>query len=531
MIEPALRRQVREWIDADIDADDDAELRRLLDAGSDDALVERFAEPLAFGTAGLRGPMRAGPNGMNRAVVCRTSAGVAAWLTARGRAGGVVVIGYDARHRSAEFARDAAAVFAAAGFASRLLPRPLPTPVLAFAARRLDAVAAVMVTASHNPRADNGYKLYDGDAVQIVPPADHEIEEAIRTGPPANRIVRADTYAVLDEQPLCDYVESVSRLVAPEQRRLRIVYTALHGVGSAVLRAVFTRAGFCEFTPVPEQDRPDPDFPTVEYPNPEEPGALDRAIALARAQHADLVLANDPDADRCAVAVPDGADWRVLAGDEVGALLAAARLRKGAGGTYATTIVSSSLLAAMAARHGASYVETLTGFKWIMRAAPDLAFGYEEALGYAVAPELVRDKDGISAALLVADVADRLRTEGSSLPERLDELAAEYGRYATAQLSRSFPDRAAVTGTMGRLRADPPARLLDSPAEVSDLLPAADVLRLHLPDARVLIRPSGTEAKLKAYLEVVVPDGSARAARDRLECLRAEVDSWLNSAS
>jgi phosphomannomutase len=468
---------------------------------------------------------------MNRAVVCRTSAAVAAWLTAHGRAGGVVVIGYDARHRSAEFAHDAAAVFAGAGFVAQLLPGALPTPVLAFAARRLDAAAAVMVTASHNPRQDNGYKLYDSSAVQIVPPADQEIEDAVRAGPPANRVPRADTYTVLDTQVLCDYVDSVSGLIAPGQRQLRVVYSALHGVGSPVLREIFTRTGFTELTPVPEQDQPDPDFPTVEFPNPEQPGALDLAIARARTEHADLVIANDPDADRCAVAVPDGSDWRVLTGDEVGVLLADFQLRKGVRGTYATTIVSSSLLAAMATRHGVGYVETLTGFKWIMRAAPDLVFGYEEALGYALAPGLVRDKDGISAALLVADLADRLRADGSSLAQRLDELAGAYGRYATAQLSRSFADPAAASRTMARLRADPPAQLLDAPAEVCDLLPAADVLRLRVPNARAVVRPSGTEPKLKAYLEVVVPDGSAATARDRLARLREQVGSWLSSAS
>jgi phosphomannomutase len=526
---PALHQQARDWIDAEVDAADAAELRGLLDSGDEHALAERFAEPLVFGTAGLRAPMRAGPNGLNRAVVCRTSAGVAAWLADRGRSGGAVIVGYDARHRSAEFARDCAAVFAAAGFGAQLLPRALPTPVLAFAARRLDAVAAVMITASHNPRQDNGYKLYGADAVQIVPPDDREVEDAIRTAPPANRIPRTDAYRMLGDQVLRDYVESVGALVPTGRRQLRIVYTALHGVGGAVLREVFGRAGFTDLVPVPEQDEPDPDFPTVAYPNPEEPGALDRAISLARARRADLVIANDPDADRCAVAVPDGRDWRVLTGDEVGSLLADSLLRKGVRGTYATTVVSSGLLATMATRHGAGFAETLTGFKWIIRAAPDLVFGYEEALGYAVAPALVRDKDGISAALLVADLAGRLHEDGSSLPHRLDELAQEYGRYGTAQRARRFPHRADVPRAMARLRADPPARLLGKPVEVTGL-PDADAVRASVPGARVVIRPSGTEAKLKAYLQVVVPDGSASVANRLLAQLGTEVEAWLGRA-
>jgi phosphomannomutase len=303
----------------------------------------------------------------------------------------------------------------------------------------------------------------------------------------------------------------------------------MHGVGTQTLRAVFDRAGFADLTPVPEQARPDPDFPTVAFPNPEEPGALDLALALARERGADVVIANDPDADRCAVAVPVDGQWRMLRGDEVGVLLADALLQQGVRGTYATTIVSSSMLGALAERAGVGYAETLTGFKWISRAAPDLVYGYEEALGYAVAPDLVRDKDGISAALRIAERAAGLKAAGSSLPARLEELAAEYGRYVTDQVSIRVEDLAVIADTMQRVRATPPETLLGAPVQVEDLLPDADVLRWRVPNARVVVRPSGTEPKLKAYLEVVQPDGDADAAARALERLRAEVGELLGA--
>ncbi|HEY3715882.1 MAG TPA: phospho-sugar mutase, partial [Jatrophihabitantaceae bacterium] len=440
---PELRARVEAWIADDVDAATAAELRALLDAGADEELADRFAAPLTFGTAGLRGPLRAGPNGMNRAVVRRTAAGLAAWLHER-RPASIVVIGYDGRHGSYDFAHDSAAIFAAAGFDARVLPRLLPTPVLAFAVRHLGAAAGVMVTASHNPPQDNGYKVYAGDGAQIVPPMDAEIEAAIDAVGPAREIELSGEYTTLDESIVEAYVTAIAGLIGDGPRGVRIVHTAMHGVGTEVLVRVFAAAGFAPLIEVPQQSAPDPDFPTVSFPNPEEPGALDLALALARAQAADIVIANDPDADRCAVAVPDGGVWRMLRGDEVGVLLADALLRKGIRGTYATTVVSSTMLRALAARHDAGYAETLTGFKWISRAAPDLAFGYEEALGYAVAPDLVRDKDGISAALLVARLAARLKADGSSLLDRLDELAAEYGRYATDQVSLRVEDVAQI---------------------------------------------------------------------------------------
>lgn len=516
----------RAWLADEVDAQDAVDLRALLDAADSDELAARFAGPLRFGTAGLRGPMRAGPNGMNTAVVRRATAGLAAWLLSRGRAGEPVVVGYDARHRSAAFAHDAAAVLAAAGLGARLLPRPLPTPVLAFAVRQLGAAAGVMVTASHNPARDNGYKVYAADGAQILEPMDAEIEAAI-DAVGATRAIALDPPRArqLDETIVEEYVAAVAGLLRPGPRDVRVVHTALHGVGDELLRRVFAAAGFPAPMPVPQQQRPDADFPTVTFPNPEEPGALDAALHLAADVHADLVLANDPDADRCAVAVPDGGGWRALTGDEVGALLADSLLRDGIRGTYATTIVSSSMLAPMARAHGARYAETLTGFKWIMRAAPDVVFGYEEALGYAVAPGLVRDKDGISAALYVAELAAKLAAEGSSIPRRLEELGARYGHHATGQIPVRVDDLARIAAIMSRLRAHPPATLFGRAVNVDE--PGPGVLRWAAGQARVVLRPSGTEPKLKAYLQVVCPSGAAAA--EALTGLRREVGALLGA--
>jgi phosphomannomutase len=472
--------------------------------------------------------LRAGPNGMNRAVVRRAAAGLAAWLQTSAGPGSRVVIGYDGRHLSHEFAQDSAAIFTAAGHEALLLPRMLPTPLVAFAVLHLGAALGVMVTASHNPPQDNGYKVYVGDGAQIVPPVDAEIEQSISAISSISGIALDAGYTVLDEGIVDDYVAAVAGLIEPGPREIQIVHTAMHGVGTSVIEPVFRAAGFPPLHPVAAQAEPDPDFPTVAFPNPEEPGALDLALEQARAGQAQLVIANDPDADRCAVAAPDrDGHWRALRGDEVGVLLADALLAKGVRGTYATTIVSSTMLRAMAARHGVGYAETLTGFKWISRAAPDLVFGYEEALGYAVAPTLVRDKDGISAGLLVAELAARLHSIGSSLIERLDELATEYGRYATDQLSVRVDDLGLIAAMMTRVRSAPPTTLLDEPVTVTDLAPAADVVTLSWPGGRAVLRPSGTEPKLKAYLEVIEPSGSAQLAQEKLTRLRAEIDELL----
>jgi phosphomannomutase len=533
-MEPDLAERVRAWIDDDPDAGSRRELDALVARGDEPALRERFKAHLRFGTAGLRGPLRAGPNGMNRAVVRRAAAGLAAHL---GPAS-TVVVGYDARHGSQAFATDSAAVLAGAGVRSLLLPRALPTPVLAFAVRHLNADAGVMVTASHNPPQDNGYKVYLGgpgdEGAQIVPPADREIEARIEAVGRLRDVALGDPGEPLGEDVVDAYVEATARLSLVPDRDVRIAYTPLHGVGRDTLAAVLARAGMAGPDIEPAQAEPDPDFPTVGFPNPEEPGAMDRVIALGRRTGADVVIANDPDADRVAVAVGE----RLLHGDEVGVLLADHILRHRPG-LVATTIVSSSLLSRLAAAHGAPYAETLTGFKWIVRAGEDLAYGYEEALGYAVAPWVVRDKDGISAALLVAELTAELKAQGRTPLDRLDELAREHGVHATDQYAVRVDDVGRIEAAMRRVRAQPPRALAGRAVmEVRDLLadpgplPAADVLVLALDAGRVVVRPSGTEPKLKAYLETVVPvSGDLAAARDRaareLRDLRAAVTAEL----
>jgi phosphomannomutase len=477
---------------------------------------------------------------MNLAVVRAAARGLVTHLDTLGHPG-PVVIGYDGRRGSAEFAAETARVCTGAGRRALLLPRRLPTPVLAYAVRRLGAAAGVMVTASHNPPADNGYKVYLSDGAQLAPPHDAEIEAAIRAVGPLAEVPLGEPGEVLGEDVVRAYVADVAALADPDSPRdLTVAYTALHGVGGDLAAQVFERAGFDAPVPVGTQQEPDPEFPTVAFPNPEEPGAMDLVRELAALTGAHLAVAHDPDADRCAVAVPDPARgtpddpaaWRILTGDETGILLADHLLARGARGTVATTIVSSSMLRAVAARYGVPYAETLTGFKWIARAADDLVYGYEEALGYAVAPSLVRDKDGISAGLLMAELAASLRARGSSLLERLDALAAEHGVYATAPLTVRVTDPRVIADAMARLRADAPASLLGRPVTLAE--PAPDVVVLRGEGVRAVVRPSGTEPKLKAYLEAVVPvtgpDGvpAARAeASDLLERLRGEISETL----
>jgi len=541
-----LRRLAETWLADDPDPAARDEIRELLSRLPDsaDELADRFAGPLTFGTAGLRGRLRAGPNGMNLAVVTRAAAGLIGWLGAQGGQG-PLVIGYDARYGSRDFAEQTARVATAAGREALLLPRPLPTPVLAYAVRHLEAVAGVMVTASHNPPQDNGYKVYlgaqlggpAGAGAQIVPPADAGIEAAIRAVGPAAAVALGEPGTVLDDTIVQGYVDSAAAVAGSGARDLKVAYTPLHGVGGQVLVAAFTAAGFAAPAVVAEQAEPDPAFPTVAFPNPEEPGAMDLLLALAARVDADLALANDPDADRCAIAIPgaEPGSWRPLSGDELGALLADHLIRRGVAGTYATTIVSSTLLRALCAARGVPYAETLTGFKWIVRGAEKLAYGYEEALGYCVAPDLVRDKDGITAAVTVADLAATLKAEGRSLADRLDELDAEFGVHRTGQVSMRVRDLSLITTTMARIRRDPPGSLLGDPVtEVEDRLPGADVLTLRTARARVVIRPSGTEPKLKAYLEVVEPvtDGDLTAARARAvaamdDGLRPEISAAL----
>lgn len=579
-----LVHQVETWIENDVEPADQAELRALLatiaeadprqEASARDAaseLADRFAADLQFGTAGLRGAMAAGPNRMNRAVVIRAAAGLGHYLLdafAQTNAPGAprVVVGYDARHHSATFARDTAGVLTAQGIEVLLLASALPTPVLAFAVRHLDADAGVMVTASHNPPQDNGYKVYLGGRVvrdagqgaQIVPPYDGLIAAQITVAPGACHIPRTqDGWTVLPESIVDDYVASVLTLAdSPSEppRDLRIVTTALHGVGGITTSRVLREAGFTDVIAVAEQYEPDPDFCTVSFPNPEEPGAIDLALGYAQDSDADLVIANDPDADRCAVAVRDprvgtGVDaaspgWRMLHGDEVGALLGEDIATRASTGVLACSIVSSRLLGRIAAAHGLGFAQTLTGFKWISR-ADGLVFGYEEALGYCVHPSAVRDKDGISAALLIAQLATRLKAQGRTLIDALDDLARAHGLHLTDQVSARFTDLDQIAATMSRLRSAPPHVLAGAEvSEVVDLatgpdgLPPTDGVRLVTADGtRVVVRPSGTEPKVKCYLEVIVgvdPEASfeamtaaREAARERLDRVGADVRAAL----
>jgi phosphomannomutase len=543
----ALRARARAWSAADPDPTTAAHVEALLDAADVDGLRAAFAEPLTFGTAGLRGPVGAGPARMSRLTVRHATAGVARWLASQGLAGSVVV-GRDARHGSAEFAADAAGVFAAHGFEVHWFDDPLPTPVVAFAVRHLRAVAGVVVTASHNPAGDNGYKLYLGDGSQIVPPIDGEIERHIEEVRDAGSPVELGAVAPSARDDLVEaYLAGAVRVVVPGgPRDLSIVATAMHGVGAPVVRAALVRAGFAAPHEVAAQAAPDPDFPTVAFPNPEEPGALDLALAQAAAERADLVVANDPDADRLAAAVPtnrDRTEWRALTGNEVGALLADHLLRRGDHGpadVLATTVVSSRLLQAVARDAGVGYAETLTGFKWVVRApgpGQRLLFGYEEALGYCVGG-LVRDKDGITAALVLAELAAVQKAAGATVLDRLDELHRRFGAHYTAQRSVRVGGvdwLTRVTAAMAALRTTPPATIAGRTVlALDDLLagerlPPSDVLIWELDGARLVIRPSGTEPKIKCYAEAVVaaedslPDARAAAA--------ATVEDVLTGAS
>jgi phosphomannomutase len=536
-----LLSRARAWAAEDPDPQTKAELEQVIadvEAGGEDAdLADRFAGTLEFGTAGLRGALGAGSNRMNRVVVTRAAAGLAAYLTDTGHGGGSVVIGFDARHNSDVFARDTAEVMTGAGFKALVLPRPLPTPLLAFAIRELGCVAGVMVTASHNPPQDNGYKVYLGDGSQIVPPSDIEIAARIAAVGAVADVPRGNAGKLVEEQIVDRYLDTVADLAGDGPRDLTIVYTPLHGVGGTTVVQVLETAGFSAPYVVEQQEHPDPEFPTVAFPNPEEPGAMDLAMALAADRNADLVVANDPDADRCAVAVPGPHGWRMLRGDEVGALLGHHLLGLGRTGTFANSIVSSSLLGKMAAAAGQPHEETLTGFKWISR-APGLAFGYEEALGYCVDPDHVKDKDGVSALLLVCEMAATAKAEGRSLDDLLDDIAAEHGLHATDQLSVRFDDLHEIAATMQRLREAPPVSLgglaverIDDLSLGSDLLPPTDGLRFALADgARVIVRPSGTEPKVKCYLEVVIPvdpedgvDAARIAAAGRLDAIKGDL--------
>jgi phosphomannomutase len=559
-----VRREAAAWIAADPDQGDRAELEALLADDSPEAaaeLADRFSRRLSFGTAGLRGAVGAGPNRMNRAVVTAATAALASWLlgTDPAAADAGVVVGCDARHRSEQFAAQVAGVLAGAGIRVRLLPSRQPTPLLAYAVRYFRAAAGVMITASHNPAGDNGYKVYLGDGAQIAPPADTDVEAAMAAvGPPAAVPVAAADSPLIshagDEvaQAYLDAIRAETGQAPTGSAWLRVVYTPLHGVAGQLALRAFEQADYPQPDLVAAQFEPDPAFPTVRSPNPEEPGTLDLALAQARRSGADLVIANDPDGDRLAVAIPDPAapgGYRQLTGDQVGALLGSFVLCRAAADPdvrmsdqlAVSTVVSGSLLSKIAAAAGAQYAQTLTGFKWIVRAADLRAdarfcYGYEEALGYAVA-SAVKDKDGISAALAVLSVAATAWSAGQSLQDCYDALEERHGVHVTAQLS---VPTATTIDVMSRLRAAPPTELDSEPVlATTDYsggwdLPSADMLRYQLPGGRVVIRPSGTEPKIKAYLEVVESVtgrtlASARqAAEERMARLRSAVAELLD---
>jgi phosphomannomutase len=553
MAPDSLVATARAWLAEDPDPDTAAELAALLaraEAGQQDAaaeLADAFDGTLQFGTAGLRGRLGPGSNRMNRVVVARAAAGLAAYLLGTGGTPAdslKVVIGYDARRNSDVFARDTARIMAGAGLTSMVLPNALPTPVLAFAIRQLGCAAGVMVTASHNPPDDNGYKVYLGDGSQIVPPAEAEIAACIGAVGPMASIAQSDDYQTLDGAVVDSYVARAVSLLGDGPREVSAVYTAMHGVGGEVFMRAVSDAGFGAPTAVAAQFAPDGLFPTVNFPNPEEPGAMDLSLADARSQNADLIIANDPDADRCAAGIRCGTDYRMLTGDEVGALLGwwiAERGRRDGtpvSGVYAQSIVSGTLLERIAGDAGLGYATTLTGFKWISK-VPGLRFGYEEALGYCCDPDSVKDKDGITASLLILEMVAALKAQGRGPQDVLDDLARKHGLYATSQLSVRVSDLSLISDAMARLRADPPQNLgdrevvrMDDLEKGVDGLPPTDGLRFTLSDARVIIRPSGTEAKLKCYLQVVVPVSGvvtvARAtAESELGSLRASVAEVL----
>jgi phosphomannomutase len=512
--------RARAWIAGDPDADDRAALAALADAAVHDPsaaveLADRVGTDLAFGTAGLRGPMAAGSNRMNRAVVIRATAGLAAYLTQH-QVDGPVVVGHDARWFSDVFAADVAAVLRGAGRAVLLLPPRLPTPVLAFAVRHLGAAAGVMVTASHNPAADNGYKVYLADGAQLAPPTDMAIAALIAAAPAAVDVPRGDGAGEVGDEVVAAYLDRAVGLLPPGSRGITVAYTAMHGVAGGVFRRAWATAGFPDLAEVAEQAEPDPTFPTVRFPNPEEPGALDLARHRALQVGADLVLAHDPDGDRCAVMVPvmgrpgEIVDYRRLTGDEVGVLLAEHLLhtrRLPSDGVLATTLVSSGQLARLAAATAHPCVVTPTGFKHLAR-VPRLAYAYEEALGYCVDPAGVADKDGITAALLIAEMTALSRQHGIRLAERLDSLAQRTGVHVGAARSVPVTSPAAAAAALDGLLVSPPATLAGDPVQVHDLrhvdhLPPTTGVLLTTERLRAIVRPSGTEPKLKVYLHAV----------------------------
>ena len=534
----ALKNEVENWIADDPDPVTASALQTLLDAGDEASLRIYFNGFLQFGTAGLRGPNGPGPSCMNRAVVGRTAAGIAHYMKKRGLTR--VVIGRDARHGSYEYAMESAEIFSGAGCEVFILPKALPTPVLAYATKALRADIGIMVTASHNPPADNGYKVYVGptaDGVsyansQIINPTDGFIADEIRAITTLSTQPRGVKWTVVEERIIDEYISRTATL-GPNPGSLKIVYTAMHGVGTATISEVFKKAGFPDLILVREQAEPDPDFPTVAFPNPEEPGAIDLALATARSQNADLVIANDPDADRCAAAIKDrDGQWRMLRGDELGVIFGEWIARSAPTGTFGNSIVSSSILKKISAHYGIDFREVLTGFKWLAK-IENLSFGYEEAIGYAVDSQTVNDKDGISAAIFLAQIATTLAEDGRDLNDLLDEVWARHGFHGTEQISIRVSDMKAITVLLAGLRNNPPQIIagrtvesIDDLAAPRDGLPPTDGLRIWLSGGvRIIIRPSGTEAKLKCYVEVITADSDS--AEKVLADLRGPLREFL----
>jgi len=514
------------WHAQDPDPETREELAKLIADKNEAELSSRFDSRLAFGTAGLRGELGAGPNRMNRVLVAQAAAGIGRYLLAK-ESKPSVVIGYDGRVNSDIFAKDSAEVLAGMGVRVLLLDQMGPTPLVSFATRALSMSAGIMVTASHNPPRDNGYKVYLGGSFngsQIITPVDTEIALEI------SKVAESETFASLTKsaeheligaQIREDYLKSVlavgGKLV---KRSLKIVYTPMHGVGWGTVEPIFARAGSEALITVDQQLQPDGSFPTVAFPNPEEPGALDLAFALASDYKADLIIANDPDADRVAIALPTPSGWQRLTGDQVGLILADEIAKTATSGVLACSIVSSSAISEVAKAHGLEFKQTLTGFKWISK-IPNLIFGYEEALGYCIDPNHVADKDGISAALLLANIARREALNGRTLWDLLADLGARYGYYATGQISIRVTDLNVIATAMKTIRENPPVELAGLKATFTDMaigsdaLPATDGLMFVLTDnRRVIIRPSGTEPKLKCYLQAV--GSSAEEAEELL---------------
>lgn len=534
-----LRAEVQAWIADDPDPKTATQLQEWLDTNNELELQTSFQGFLQFGTAGLRGPVRPGPSGMNRAVVGRTAAAIAMYMKERGLHS--VVIGRDARHGSEDFTTETAEIMSGAGMDVFVLPRPLPTPVLAFATNELKCDVGIMVTASHNPPQDNGYKVYLGGIVdgvnyrgsQIVSPTDEIIASHIAAIKMLSSQPRGNKWSIVGEDIIEKYID-ITASIAKTPGNLKIVYTAMHGVGTETLLRVFHKAGFPSPILVEAQAQPDPNFPTVSFPNPEEPGAIDLALQTARTFDADLVIANDPDADRLAAAVNDPVSgWRMLRGDELGAIFGEVIARNSKQGIMANSIVSSTILSKIAKHYNLEFKQTLTGFKWLAK-IDGLTFGYEEALGYAVDAKTVNDKDGISAAIKLAQIATDLAGEGKTLIDLLNEIWDRYGFHATEQISIRLTNISQVGKIMGNLRENPPTQIaghsvtaIEDLAKPTDELPATDGLRIWLDGTiRIIIRPSGTEAKMKCYIEVIEKD--SQRAHNVLDQLRAPLKEFLS---